>query len=338
MSMESVMDAITELTKPGIDQFDNWRRRIKGDAVPTHPDHPDAGFYRNRNIPVAYWYAADKLHCHIGGKSCFDLDRANTAWPFASKEPVTKTAYDEFLKTGTWPDQHSAVTETLSNNAPRDDDSIEGLEAQIDMLANEADMLIQKGAAKTQKDADLAADVATRLGELWTKADNLRKVEKEPHFTAARGVDDKWRSLLDTASIYSRIKAAIITPFINAENARRRRKHEEAEQKAREAAAAAAEAHRKAVADAAAQNAPPPEPPAPIEQAPAFEAASAGTRGRKVSARTLKIAIIEDYAKALASFAQHEAVKAVVQDLANKQARIGMATPGCKIVEEGEAV
>ena len=51
-----------------------------------------------------------------------------------------------------------------------------------------------------------------------------------------------------------------------------------------------------------------------------------------------KIAIIEDYAKALASFAQHEAVKAIVQDLANKQARIGMATPGCKIVEEGKAV
>lgn len=327
------MSDVMQSARPKVDQFDNWRRRIKGEAVPTHPDNPDAGFYRNRNIPVAYWYADDKLHCHMGGKPCADMDRANTAWPFASKEPVTKATYDEFLKTGTWPDQHAAVTETLSNNAPRDDDSNEGLQAQIDMLANEADMLIEKGAAKTQKEADLAADVATRLSDLWTKGDELRKVEKRPHFEAGLAVDDRWRPLLTTASIYSKIKAAIITPFINAENARLRREHEEAERKAREAA----EAHRRAVADAAAKNAPP--PPEPIEPPPVeFEAASAGTRGRKVSARTRKIACIEDYAKALANFAQHESVKALVQELATKQARIGVETPGCKIVEEGTAV
>jgi hypothetical protein len=332
------------------DQFSNWRLRLKGETVPTHTDSPDAGFYRNRGIPVAYWFDGDQLRCHIGGKPCTDMDRANTTWPFASKQPVTKVAYDEYLKTGTWPDQHAAVTESFTgSNNPPDDDSLEGVRAAIDALAHEADLLIKKGAAKTQNEADQAADVATRLGGLWTKADNIRKVEKQPHLDAERAVDDRWRPVLTAAVIYQNIKAAVITPFLNAENAKRRVAQEAADKAAREAAAEAArkqqeidEAHRKATAEALAKDQPlplpPPEPPPAPPPVAQFVPASAGTRGRKVSARTKKLAKIEDYAAALASFAQHEEIKTLVQTLANKQANIGVVTPGCKIVEEGQAV
>jgi hypothetical protein len=199
------MDAITEITKPEVDQFANWRKRLKGDmSPPIHDGKPDSGFYRNRNVPVAYWRsAAGEFQCHIGGRPCTDELRAFDTWPFVAEHPVTKAVYDDFLRTGTWPDQHPAVTASLSNSSPLDDNTIEGLQQQIDNLANEADMLMKKGAAKTQIEADHAADVATRLGELWRKADDLRKVQKEPHFRAAQDVDNLWRPLLDTASIYS---------------------------------------------------------------------------------------------------------------------------------------
>lgn len=345
------MDAITEITKPEDDQFANWRKRLKGDMSPPVRDgKPDSGFYRNRNVPVAFWRGtAGNLKCHIGGRPCTDELRAFDTWPFVAEHPVTKAVYDDFLRTGTWPDQNHTVT--LSNQIPLDDNTIEGLEAQIDMLANEADMLMKKGAAKTQIEADHAADVATRLGELWTKTDNLRKVEKQPHLDAERLVDDKYRPALATASIYSRIKAVIIKPFLDAENARIEKARLEAAaadrkrlQNIEDKRKADAAAHAKAVADAAAANAPPPPPPAPPQEEeppppmPEFAPASAGTRGRSVHARTKKVALIEDYPAALASFAQHEQVKALVQDLANKQAKIGMATPGCKIVNEGSAV
>lgn len=337
-----------------IDQFANWRKRLKGETVPTHDGEPDPGFYRNRNIPVAYWYdnfgsAHPVLCCHIDGKTA-NNGRPMQVWPFASKEPVTKAAYDEYLKTGTWPDQHPAVT--LSNNAPLDDNSIEGLTAQINMLANEADMLMGKGAAKTQTEADHAADVAIRLGELWGRADSLRKIEKQPHYDKAVAVENKWRPLLDVASIYSRIKAIVCKPFIDAENARRQKAQDDAiaaaaerarqQREADDAARIAAETTTDHVEGSPADAAAPmpaaaytPPPPAPI---PAFKPASAGTRGRKVSSRSKKVARITDYAKALDAFKDHPNIKDEVQRLANAQAKLGMPTAGCEIVDEGAVV
>ena len=335
-------------------QWDHWRNALKGQRGPISDGNPESGFYRNRNIPYAYWKdAAGTLHCHINGKACLDMDRANTAWPFASKEPVTRAAYDAVLSTGTWPDQHEAVT-TLSNSSPVDPDSLEGVKAQIDILANEADMIMKKGAAKTQIEADRAADVAVRLGELWTKADNLRKVEKRPHYDKAVAVDNKWAPLLKAAEIYSFIKGKVIKPFLDAENIRLEQerqaliaKQQEEQKKRDEERQAIIDHHNAEVEAARIENKPLPEPPQNFDLGPELEEApyippvqhaSAGTRGRGVSGRKKMVARIDDYAAALASFAQHEEVKTLVQNLATKQARIGVETPGCKIVNEGSAV
>lgn len=334
-----------------IDQFANWRRRLAGEKIPFRDGEPDPGFYRNRDIPVAFWFGADEttLRCHINGNNVTDRGQINQYWTYCCMTPVSRQDYDVRRQTGSWPNQSAAVTASLSNSAPLDPETFEGLQDQIGILSNEAQMLIDKGGAETQEAADQAADIATRLGELWKKADEKRVEEKSPHYNAAIAVDNKWRPLLNSASLYSLIKEKVITPFLKAAKARLDKEEADRTAAAIEAARLQREQdnqHRADVDKALATGTVVPEPPKAIEPTPpptpatplptrsVTGSAIAGSRGRRVSSRKVKVAKINDYDAALAHFAQHADVKDLVQELATKSAKIGVVTPGCEIIED----
>jgi hypothetical protein len=346
---------------------------MNGIIGPIHSEEPQTGWYRNRRLisakgqtpkryefeAVAYWRdtRTGEQRCHVNGKSP-PGDRMYQMWPYASKYPISEETYHAYLATGQWPEHNEVLAEQerRSNEAP-DDDSLEGVRDRIDALVAEANRMLKAGAAKSQAVADAAADVAVKLGELFTHADNLRKAEKKPHWDEAQAVDAKWNPVRDSALVYKDLKSQVVQPFLDAETARlkkiaddaaaeQKRLREEAEEKAKAEQARIDEEHRKATEAAALNDTPPPPPPEEVKvelpmaaymPPPASAPVRAGT-GKRVSSRVVKTAQIDDYAKALAHFAEHPDVKALIQLLANKLAATDMPIPGCTILKNGKAV
>jgi hypothetical protein len=318
------------------DQYDFWRRRLAGEAIAIHDGECQAGFYRTRNRDrsgwraVAYWFKDGKLRCRVDGSE-IDEQRAMELWTYASKYPITHEVYNIVVQGGAWPDLHEAVTADRANSTgAADETSFDGLQDRITDLARDAERLIAAGAARTQDEVDRAADLANRLGELSRKADTARAAEKKPHDEAARAVQSKWLPLLGVADVYKRIKAAVITPFLVAEDQKRRA----AEAEARREAERVAEENRKAAEAAVRAGEPVPEPsPEPVVSPPLAPVKAGSGSRRSVALRTVKDVVIEDRAAVLAFFADNQAITDVLQTSAERAVRAGVSVPGVKVIE-----
>ena len=305
------------------DQYDFWRRRMAGEVVPIHDGEPQAGFYRLRTRdgnwqPVAYWFAKDgSLRCRVGGRD-IDEQTANERWIYASKTPIAHEVYKSVLAGELWPDQHEGVArDRINSDSAPADDSFDGLKDRIEDLARDAEALINAGAAADQSAADRASDLANRLSELQKHADAARATEKKPHDDAVAAVQAKWKPLIGAADIYKRIKAAVITPFLVAEDQKRRAAEAEARRLAEEAAKAGQTI------------------PEPSAQRAAPKAGSGGRRS--VALRTVKVVTITDRAAVLKFFESNPLITETLQRLAEKVTAAGADVPGITITEEQRA-
>ena len=361
------MAATAKTDKPD-PQFDVWRTILaeheagktpKEYSIKLAVDEIHSGFYRNRARAYAYWVDGKGVQrCRINNKDVVDERRMAYDFMFCWKDPVKREFYDTFLKDGVWPDESAAVVK--SNNAP-EDDTIEGVTADIENLRFEADLIMEKGPAKDQDAADRAADISVRLGQLHTKADNLRKVEGQPALEEQRRINDKWRPTIDLASIYKEIKKVVVDPFLAAERRRIDEENRIAAQKVREAE----EARRKAEderlrkiqeeearqiaagtdpddidVEAIEQKVAPP-PPIPDEPEPVFvtqAAPRAGTGGRKVHQRAVVSAKIVDWDAFWNAIKTRDDVKEFVQAIADKAAKGGNPIAGTEKTEGSTSV
>src|SRR6185437_3234327 len=258
-----------------------------------------------------------------------------------------------------WPDVNAEVLR-ISNQAP-DDNSFGAIQERIDDLVREAERLMKKGAAKTQEDADQAANVATKLAELYAKANNARDVEKRPHLDKCNEIQAKWRPLLTAAEIHKRLKQIVCAPWLllqkkakekeeadaraAAADAQRRARQaqEEADRKAHEAlqssdqtsfaeATAAAQRAGEAIQEAAAK--------AQTVHTIATATVTAGTTGRRsVHLRAEKVYAIENRDALFTFLKANPKALAEIDELMLKHAKAiaktGLAVPGLK-VEDGE--
>jgi hypothetical protein len=310
----------------GADQWTWWRGALAGTPTPINADEPGAGFYETRSknkqsgeitrSVIAYWYAPDgSLYCKSGfgatSRMVPDLT-ARERWPYASKRPITKETYDAVCKSGRWPDESEAAAADRArtsdgkrrpnSDAAPDQDSIEGIAERISDLAREAEKIVAAGAAKTKAESDQAADLADRLLKLEKSADLKRRTAMQPHEERAQEEDRKWRPLRDrAAALKADLKNRVVTPFL----------------------IAARDQARAETATAAATG-------AAIPAQSRGKGPSAGTSGR-VSLRETKAARIVDYTKTLAFFANHEHVRALVQQLSNASVRAGITPDGCEV-------
>jgi hypothetical protein len=299
-------------------EYDWWRAALSGNVGPLHDGEPQSGRYRSRRKnketgeivwrPVAYWNdwsdpAAPRMLCKIGDKM-LDAKQGAELWSYVAQHPITNEVYKHAMATGEWPDVHPAAQRDRINsaNAP-DPDSLEAVKDSVEDLAREAEKLIKAGAAKTKDESDRAADLADRLRKLEVRADTRRRQLNEPHEDEIDKINGAWNPVRDLAAdAKQRLKAVVVTPFLLARDA--------AEAKARE--------------DAAKTGAPVAAPP-PRKRA-------AGTSSR-VSLTSQKSAVIKDYDKALAYFAQNQKVKDLIQQLANAAVRSGTTPDGCELHE-----
>lgn len=291
-----------------------------------HPKEPQCGYWRipasksnpsgNVNVrapkswPISIWRGKDGfLRIRFGKRDetaeNVDVkghtDFLNDSWHRVV--PVSEEAYDEAMASGgSWPDEHPAVT--ASNNAPPDD-TLEALSERIADLTREAQKLVEAGAAKSQDESDRAADLSNLLGQLEARADKLREEEKAPAWQACKDIEAKWRGPISDAKTWKKaLKDSVCLPF-------------------QKAAQEKLDAERAARTQAGT-------PPAEWEP----KTVTSGSRGRPVSLRTVKVAVIDNPDLVYGFFRENAKVKELLQALATDAVRKGIAVPGTTVATD----
>lgn len=232
------------------------------------------------------------------------------------------------------------------NNPPQTD--FEKFEAKLKEWLAGADVW----AGRAELDADLAPrarDFIDGVKKFGRKADEARKVEKEPHLAASREVDARWKSITDAAAKIAAIVEPKLLAYMRAEQKKADDLRKEAEDRAREAQ----EAQRRAEADAAAAKSESArieaeraaQSAAQIVEAETKAAAAAPVRvpsatglARSAGLKTIRKARIVNLNSALLHYRTNPEVLALIERLANADIRASkggaISIPGVEIVEE----
>lgn len=297
--------------------WQHWQDNLAGKPVQFNEGNPQPGFYRwphragyggpKTFEPVAYWPGENgEINCRKGQENLSPQGGADI-WTFVCRYPVSEEVYREVAeKGGRWPDEAPGVPMGAGDNQAPEDNSYEGLKAKIEELARDAQALMDGPPIETQDAADQVANLADAMAKLAQKAEAGRKEEKKPIDEAAAEVQKKWVPIVLLAETYKNLKYKCLTPWLQRLDAERKKE------------AAATVASGETVADTARPR--------------------AGTRGRAMTLKRTKTAKITDYSACLAFFANSEAVKSVIQDLANKGIRAGISIPGTEVEETESAV
>jgi len=178
---------------------DWWTAALKGTRGPIDADNPKAGFYRSKNkdkslSAVAIWYDSQtgELRYQDNGRDVAD-QLARERWPYVSKRPISADVFWVFKERGIWIDVDEAVQSTTTEE---DVEPNVALAKKIGNLKTSADKYKE---ITSDESMVLAQSVRAELMEQSTKADNIRKEEKEPHLKAGRDVDAKWQPMIKVA-------------------------------------------------------------------------------------------------------------------------------------------
>jgi hypothetical protein len=177
---------------------------------------------------------------------------------------------------------------------------------------------------------NMAANKRTALTKLGKRLEAEHETRKRPVLEQGRAIDAEFKPLLRQLEEATKALRSRLGRWMAA-------REDRLMQEARaEAARKADEARRAAEAQRLAETpglppAPTPEPVAPPQ---ALKVRAGGALGARVGLKTVKRAVIEDYAAAFAYFAEHDTVRAAVDKLCQHAARDGHPAPGCRIVEE----
>lgn len=183
--------------------------------------------------------------------------------------------------------------------------TLEGLRERVNDLTSEAGRLIKTGAAKDQATADTAADLANTLNLLSQKVDDQRKDAQREWRELISAHNAIWKPVSDEAhSISTALKQTVIDPFLNAVEAKLKTRAEEKAQ-----LGAVTHPEEKELK------------------------ATAGTRGRPVSRKTVFEVKITDYYKALDHLKDHPEISALVLKLAQRSIRMGVIVPGTEAIQ-----
>lgn len=299
--------------------YDYWKTALSGnpDESLIQPGVVECGYWRKPEraghyAAIATW--RDPEHGIIasveGRVQIADAIFIEKVFAWAVKHPVTEEAFNLHKETGRWPDEAPEVKSSRQNYP---DDPFEQLMIELETEKSEAEEFL-KEPIKTKERADQAAAWADRLSNHAKKAENLRKVEKEPFLEGGRKIDAKWKVAVDGfGSLVKAFKAAV-TPFLREEQAR----IAEEARKAREAQQVTSQSES-------------PKKPMPK--------AKAGNFGRSMTLREFKTAKIINYDELVQAIKEYPEVKELAQKIANRVvANACVALPGTEIHIEKKAV
>lgn len=245
------------------DQFDWYRtaltspHKIGSAEIPVHDGIVHSGYYRMRKFKdgpwqaVGIWALPDRFVRVVNGQEV-DEHWTQEKWTFFCRNPISFEDFEAAQSSGwvfaddpiTAPDErqpddvdfgaanstHPATVGVGHNSG--DLAPFQESEEEVLRLAATAERLL-KSAITTQGDADKASAWAVSLGKAGTKADERRKVEKQPHLDACRAVDAMWNPIIDRADDLSKKLKKHQEDFLKAKKAaEEKRAREEAEKAA----------------------------------------------------------------------------------------------------------
>lgn len=300
-----------ELTAPEHNDYLWWRDALAGKNPPIHDGHPQPGFYRRRRWrggpwdPVAIWPDGNgEMLCTSGNNEAVD---ASEMWLWCAKNPVSYEAYQAAVDSGTWPDEPDSAG--IGHN--RGEDSL--AESAQRAAFEAAGWLRKLGKINDQVTADKAVNWNRLLKKYETNLNKARRAEKQPHEEAAAAVDAVYRPLIDALAETARELIAAADVFAKAQKA------------AAEEAASRAKIEAKEAGE-----------PEPLIEPTKLR--FGGSVGKAGGFRTTRVAEIVDYSAALAHFANHAEVHALIQKLAARAVRTGFEVPGVKVKIEEKIV
>lgn len=326
------------------DKYAYWRNALDGKFGPVHDGDPQSGYYRqtiakyNIDRPVAIWEHEGRMVAKAGFHDKPKEVDAGEIWTSVCQNPITSGTYEKAYQSGAFED--TIATATIGHNQSAD--PREALAIELEGEKEIAEQFL-KTPINDDDAADKAAAWSKKFQIISKKADDQRKVEKQPHIDAGAAVDAKWNPIRDDAKDLSNRLKRHIDPYLQKKQAeereRQRKAQEEADRKRREAEEAARKAQEAAVDDEAAKA----EAERLLQEAEAAEKATAernaqaGRTGAKVSLRTFTFAEITDYDALIGAIKNNPEVKELAERLANAAARAGNPLPGTEIKQEKRA-
>lgn len=299
------------------DRYAHWRAGLEGKVLPMTEADVGLGFFYTRKIkngpriPVAIFEDNGETIALVGDEMITG-DDVMAVWIGCAKRCIPEATYRARVETGEWPDDVVVPEAAALSNLPSD--PFERLKVEIKEYAA---LAAQTGSIEDDTASDKAANLRNRLLELGKKADSMREAEKRPHLEAGRVVDEKYRSLLDTARDACVSLRNTLTIYLNAKQAALNKKAEEEAAKL------------KAVAEAAAAVAGNNDVPTEVIAVPQ-RATAGGGYGKRAGLRTQTSVVITDYPKALAFLAENELVREAVLKAATALIKSGVSVPGAE--------
>lgn len=288
-------------------------------------DDPQPGYYRvprkgRQAESATYWRDSHdgSLRCQVNGRDVEEM-RALELWPYAAKQPVSEKWFDEFARTGKWPDMSDVVAATLPN--PREKIGGNSPPAEFE-LAKEQIETARKGVEDYRKikDATTAAgaqSLRARLLELAGAVGKARLAETLPLRNQVGEINARWGEIETAAQSGADVIRAALKNY-----------HDELDRKAEEANRRAAE---KAQVKAEATGKPQPVATPPVAATPTVVK---GAYGRAASVGKKNVVTVEDQEKVYNFFRDNADLKALLQKLAQKSVDAGAPVPGVSVTKE----
>ena len=337
-----------------------WQTRLTGQPIDAPDEGIAAGYFRNAywertGTPkrvkafeaIAFWQDGTGEWCcarsKFGDGSNMTIDQMRETFFLCCKSPVSYEAYTAFVETGAWPedtapqaDASAAVDEPAADLPP---DAALAAELAKRQAACKAWLIALGHKPQSHEEADKAANFGADFAGIESRAEKLRKAEKETVLEAGRKIDAKWKAITEPAATAKVWAKGLSDDFIKAESARRTEAARiENERVAREHAEAVAKAKRETEEAAAALpvgvDAPPVElPPAPAPVA-APEPVKVGTGARRQSLVKREVWECVDTRALFAFISERNAIPPALVEAArafgDALSRNGVEVPGMK--------
>jgi hypothetical protein len=349
---------MTEFIEDPDDPWLWWRTAVEHPdwigtpALPLHEGHPQTGLFRVRGKDgnwqhVQIWKDAFEVWQATRNGKAVEPEKVNDLWVWCCRTPVTEEAFDAASRGEGWVDEPPKAPGIGHNIG--DADPHDALAIEYAGEKESAEELL-KAPIKTQAEADRAAILARdRLPGIAKRANAQHRVEKAPAQQEVDRIDEHWRELREgPVALAQRLKRHSQVFFDEQDRIERQRvaaARAEADRLRREAIEAERELQRQA-RDAERANTPQEEialgakiaAAKEAERQTVYVAPRAGRTGATVSMKTFTSAKVVDWDKLHSAIKDRDDVRKLAQSIADANAKVGTALPGCEIVKEKRAV
>lgn len=318
--------------------YSYWKQALRGEAPALSPSEADVaqcGYWRTKNGSLAI------VHSKVfGDRDRFDVhqmkDGVHTSHSVSDKQPsvpgfafAVPVSYEDYVhhwRHGVWPGQIAGLGHNTAGLS-----EFEEWKESVQSQCHDAERWLKEhsAAARTQVEADTAANYRDAIHKLVKRGEALLKAERAPVDEQLKEIRQRWGKVIDDAVLHIKRLREVVGEFLRTEQSREEKRVADERRRL-------AEEHKAAEDQDIALASLSSEIPSPQIR----KVGAGGQLGRKTGLRTVKKAVIRDYRAALEFFANDPVIQETVDRLCQAEARMKdrREIPGVEYVENKEAI